>query len=46
MPMAQVSRWRDGRMVYAKGYADREEALRDRASLRMTSSALICDVER
>ena len=29
MPGAQVSRWRDGRMVYAKGYADREEALRD-----------------
>jgi hypothetical protein len=30
MPLAQVSRWRDGRMVYAKGYAaDREEALRD-----------------
>src|SRR2546422_8443249 len=29
MPGAQVSRWRDGRMVYAKGYADKEEALRD-----------------
>jgi hypothetical protein len=29
MPMAQASRWRDGRMVYAKGYVSREEALRD-----------------
>lgn len=29
MPMAQVSRWREGRMVYAKGYADRADALRD-----------------
>jgi ketosteroid isomerase-like protein len=29
MPVASVSRWRDGRMVYLKGYAHREEALRD-----------------
>jgi hypothetical protein len=29
VPGAQVSSWRDGRMVYAKGYADRSEALRD-----------------
>jgi ketosteroid isomerase-like protein len=29
MPVASAARWRDGRMVYLKGYADREEALRD-----------------
>jgi ketosteroid isomerase-like protein len=29
MPVASVARWRDGRMVYLKGYADREDALRD-----------------
>ena len=29
MPMAQVSKWREGRMVYAKGYVSREEALRE-----------------
>jgi ketosteroid isomerase-like protein len=29
MPVASVARWRAGRMVYLKGYARREEALRD-----------------
>jgi ketosteroid isomerase-like protein len=29
MPGAQVLRWRDGRMVYAKGYTDRDDALSD-----------------
>jgi ketosteroid isomerase-like protein len=29
MAGAHVTRWRDGRMVYAKGYAHREDALRD-----------------
>jgi ketosteroid isomerase-like protein len=29
MPYAAVTRWRDGLMVYIKGYADREEALSD-----------------
>jgi hypothetical protein len=29
MPAAQLSRWRDGLMVYLKGYADREDALND-----------------
>jgi ketosteroid isomerase-like protein len=29
MPYAAVTRWRDGLMVYIKGYAHREEALRD-----------------
>jgi ketosteroid isomerase-like protein len=29
MRHAAVTRWRDGLMVYIKGYADREEALRD-----------------
>jgi ketosteroid isomerase-like protein len=29
MPYATLARWRDGLMVYAKGYAHREEALRD-----------------
>jgi ketosteroid isomerase-like protein len=28
-PIAQVARWRDGLMVYYKGYLNREEALRD-----------------
>jgi len=29
MPVAQLGRWRDGLLVYFKGYADREEALGD-----------------
>ena len=29
MPGAQVSRWSDGLLVYAKAYVHREEALRD-----------------
>jgi ketosteroid isomerase-like protein len=29
MQVASVARWRDGRMVYLKGYARREEALSD-----------------
>jgi ketosteroid isomerase-like protein len=29
MPVASVARWREGRMVYLKGYARREEALRE-----------------
>ena len=29
MPAAHVCRWRDGLMVYFKGYAHREDALRD-----------------
>jgi hypothetical protein len=29
MPNAAVARWRDGLMVYIKGYAHREDALRD-----------------
>ena len=29
MPGAQVSRWRNGLMVYAKAYPNREDALRD-----------------
>jgi ketosteroid isomerase-like protein len=29
MPAAHVCRWRDGRMVYFKGYAHREDALSD-----------------
>jgi hypothetical protein len=29
MPIAQVARWRDGLLVYVKGYADREDALSD-----------------
>jgi ketosteroid isomerase-like protein len=29
MAAAQVTRWRDGLMVYAKGYAHREDALSD-----------------
>ena len=29
MAGAQVTRWRDGLMVYAKGYAHRADALRD-----------------
>jgi ketosteroid isomerase-like protein len=29
MRVASVARWREGRMVYLKGYARREEALRD-----------------
>ena len=29
MPGAQVCRWRDGLMVYAKVYVHREDALRD-----------------
>jgi ketosteroid isomerase-like protein len=29
MPAAQVARWRDGRMAFAKGYTDRDDALRD-----------------
>jgi hypothetical protein len=29
MPHVAVTRWRDGLMVYIKGYADKEEALRD-----------------
>jgi hypothetical protein len=29
MSMAQISRWREGHMVYANGYADRKDALRD-----------------
>ena len=29
MPFAQVLRWRDGLIVYAKGYTRREDALRD-----------------
>jgi ketosteroid isomerase-like protein len=29
MPVASAARWRDGRMVYLKGYAHREDALRD-----------------
>jgi hypothetical protein len=29
MPFAQVVRWCDGLCVYFKGYADREDALRD-----------------
>jgi ketosteroid isomerase-like protein len=29
MAGAQVARWRNGLMVYAKGYAHREDALRD-----------------
>ena len=27
LPGAQVARWRDGRLVYIKGYTDREDAL-------------------
>jgi hypothetical protein len=29
MPGAQVGRWRDGLLVYAKAYPRREDALRD-----------------
>ena len=29
MPAAQVARWRDGRCVYFKAYADRHDALRE-----------------
>ena len=29
MPFAQEVRWRDGLLVYFKGYANREDALRD-----------------
>jgi ketosteroid isomerase-like protein len=29
MPAAHLCRWRDGLIVYFKGYADREDALRD-----------------
>jgi ketosteroid isomerase-like protein len=29
MPVAQVCRWRDGLCVYFKGYANREDVLRD-----------------
>ena len=29
MPFAQVVRWRDGLIVYFKGYANRDDALRD-----------------
>lgn len=29
MPIATVSRWRDGLMVYFKGYAHRDDVLRD-----------------
>jgi hypothetical protein len=29
MPTAQVFRWRDGLVVYFKGYAHRQDALRD-----------------
>ena len=29
MPIAAVFRWRDGPLVYFKGYTDRGEALRD-----------------
>jgi ketosteroid isomerase-like protein len=29
MPIAQVARWRDGLLVYVKGYAHREDALSD-----------------
>jgi ketosteroid isomerase-like protein len=29
MPIAQVARWRDGLIVHWKGYAHREDALRD-----------------
>jgi ketosteroid isomerase-like protein len=29
LPAAQVSRWRDGALIYIKGYADREDALSD-----------------
>jgi ketosteroid isomerase-like protein len=29
MPYATVARWRDDLMIYAKGYAHREDALRD-----------------
>jgi ketosteroid isomerase-like protein len=29
MPAAHVCRWRDGRIVYFKGYSKREEALRE-----------------
>jgi ketosteroid isomerase-like protein len=29
LPGALVARWRDGLLVYAKGYADREDALSD-----------------
>ena len=29
MPAAHVCRWRDGLMVYFKGYSDREDALTD-----------------
>jgi hypothetical protein len=29
MPYAEVARWRDGLCVYFKGYANREDALRD-----------------
>jgi ketosteroid isomerase-like protein len=29
LPAAQVARWRDGRIVFFKGYADKEDALSD-----------------
>jgi hypothetical protein len=29
LPAAQVARWRDGALIYIKGYAHREDALRD-----------------
>ena len=29
MPLTQVARWRDGRIVYLKSYTRREDALRD-----------------
>jgi hypothetical protein len=29
MPAAHLCRWRDGLIVYFKGYAQREDALRD-----------------
>jgi hypothetical protein len=29
MPVAILARWRDGRVIHAKAYAHREDALRD-----------------
>ena len=37
MPAAHLCRWRDGLIVYFKGYAEREDALRD---LRMSEDGL------
>ena len=37
MPAAQVAKWRDGLIVFFKGYAHREDALRD---LGVAESAL------